>query len=337
MFQRFSNAGRSRAFLSLVCCAPLMTVACAFDANGVPTDESASSSAAALGVPYFQATWHQGDPESLPLAPFSEYWCALTGVSGQFRGFGEEVYLWANPSSPIADWTLRGKSGEVGVTGSATCYQRSSFIGVGSSNSVSPEFVVEDYGGHCPPWPWACGVSTPAPNFITAWQGDSTTMITGMAGEFRGTSEFLEVQQATAGLSSTRVGAQTGVRDDYTRLRAHSFFVGTPGAGRPVRFIDAGGWRGPASWVGETSAGGLDGSDRRRLAKRSEAMCYLTHIEGSFASADTSVKIEADSNDDWTLVVTGTSGDRVHARARCVLLDQRDPVVLSTEITTRYE
>ena len=108
---------------------------------------------------------------------------------------------------------------------------------------------------------------------------------------------------------------------------AASFFVGTAGAGRAARFVGPGGLEGTAS-VGEFSAGGINGTDRVRMADRDEAMCYLTHIEGSFSSAtSTWVNIEADDEGFWTLAVRGTSSKRVRARARCMLLDQRDPII----------
>jgi hypothetical protein len=308
---------------ALVCAAPF---GCAANVGDSEMAETLGNESAAANPLFFQTTWFKGDPSFIDVAPIDDYWCALTGVSGIFRGFGEELYVWGNHQRLTPTWQLHGKSNQNGTSGTVTCYRRNAFTGVGSSNIISPEFQVQDYGGDCPPWPWACGKSDPTPTLTTVWQGDAVSMLTGMAGDFRGDDEFIEVRQALTGSASSRIAAQSDVEEDYTRGRAHSFFVGTPGAGRAARFIGPGGLRGTAN-VGEFEAGGVTGLSRMRMASRNEAFCYLTQVGGAFSNAANSVSIEADEFGFWTLAVNSPGSSRSKARARCMLLDQRDPIV----------
>jgi hypothetical protein len=309
---------------ALVACVAIS--GCAANVTESNTEEMLGSDRQAANPLFFQTTWFKGDPSFIDVAPIDDFWCALTGVSGIFRGFGEDLRVFGNHQRLTPTWELHGKSNQNGTSGTVTCYRRSDFIGVGSSNIISPEFQVEDYGGDCPPWPWACGTSDPEPTLATVWQGDAVTMLTGMAGDFRGNGEFIEVRQALTGSASSQIAAQSGVDEDYTRARAHSFFVGTPHAGRAARFIGPGGLRGAAN-VGEFEAGGVTGLSRVRMASRNEAFCYLTHVGGAFSNAANSVDIETDEFGFWTLAVNSPGSSRAKARARCMLLDQRDPIL----------
>jgi hypothetical protein len=299
---------------------------CAANVTDPSAEEALGTDRQAANPLFFQTTWFKGDPSFIDVAPIDDFWCALTGVSGIFRGFGEDLRVFGNHQRLTPTWELHGKSNQNGTTGTVTCYRRSDFIGVGSSNIISPEFQVQDYGGDCPPWPLACGTSPPQPTLATVWQGDAVTMLTGMAGDFRGSGEFIEVRQALTGSASSKIAAQSDVDEDYTKIRAHSFFVGTPGAGRAARFIGPGGLRGTAN-VGEFEAGGVTGMSRVRMASRNEAFCYLTHVGGAFSKADNSVNIETDEFGFWTLAVNSPGSSRAKARARCMLLDQRDPIL----------
>jgi hypothetical protein len=297
---------------------------CALDVT--PAGSETSLAEQANHAAYFQQTWDQGDGVNFyDVAPLNDYWCALTGVAGKFRGLGEEVYIRGyNAHAPT--WRLYGKSQQSGVSATATCYTRASFRGVGSSNIVSPEFV------HQQTSPEKCGFlgigdcvwGPPSPSVASVWQGDSVTMLTGMAGDFRTSNELIEVRQASTPAAASELLAQNYIRHERTsRIRAHSFFVGTPGAARPARFFGPGGY-GTAS-VGEFSAGGVAGTQSVRMANRDEALCYLTHLSGSFSGSGTRVQIQPDASGAWTLSVQGTSSSRVRARARCMLLDQRPP------------
>ena len=317
----FATRRRAKLLVAFTC-----SMAVSGCATNVTDQETIGSEQQANHLLFFQATWFKGDPSFIDVAPIDDYWCALTGVSGIFRGFGEELYVWGNHDRHTPTWQLHGKSNQNGTTGTVTCYRRSDFVGVGSSNIISPQFQVQDYGGNCPPWPLACGRGDPAPTLATVWQGDAVTMLTGMAGDFRGNGEFIEVRQALTGSASSQIAAQSGVEEDYTRGRAHSFFAGTPGAVRAARFIGPGGLRGTAN-VGEFEAGGVTGMQRVRMARRNEAFCYLTHVGGAFSNAANSVNIEADEFGFWTLAVNSPGSSRSKARARCMLLDQRDPIL----------
>ena len=151
--------------------------------------------------------------------------------------------------------------------------------------------------------PSACGIwgigdcvwGDPVPRTTTAWQGDSVTMITGMCISAARTSSS-QVRQALTGAGSTILAAQNYVRHEETsRLRAHSFFAGV--TGRAARIS------------GEFQLMNVSGTSSVQLLRRDQAMCYLTHLSGSFSGAQNSASIKADG-DRWRLWVSGTTRPR---------------------------
>jgi hypothetical protein len=319
-----SNSIRRRmgVLLLAVGCSSIMTGCIANTEVG--EDEVLGEAEQALEGPSFQKTWYKGDPGVIDLAPVADYWCTLTGVSGRLRGLGEEIYVSANDGlTPM--WQLRGKSGTADTTGTATCYRRDAFVGAGSANLVSIEYQLQASGHpYCDEWdfPWNCPVETDEIERTTPlWQGDAVAMLTGIAGEFRGPGEFVEVRQASNGSSVTQLAARTRVNGDHVRARAHEFFVGTPHGQKAARFVGPGG-TGSAGWAGQYEAGDVNGSQTKLMAKRSDAFCYLTYVSGNFDHVQNSVAIVKDG-DNWSLKVNSPGGKKVTARARCMLLDQR--------------
>src|SRR5258705_9823618 len=69
---------------------------CAANVTDAATEETLASEQQAANPLFFQTTWFKGDPSFIDVAPIDDYWGALTGVSGIFRGFGEELYVWGN-------------------------------------------------------------------------------------------------------------------------------------------------------------------------------------------------------------------------------------------------
>jgi len=280
------------------------------DDQAVTDDTELGTASENLGASFFQRTWTQGEAEHANIVPLNDYFCALTGVAGKFEGAGEEVYINGDFTGSIPMWAMHGKSQQTGVSGTATCYTRGSFTGAGSQQTiVSPEFVHQDKSPGCH-W-YGCPVHSPSPTSITAWQGDSVTMITGMGGDFNGTEEYIEVKQASTGAASTLIEAQNDIEwNEISRIHAHSFFIGVPGAGRLART------------TGIYAAGGVNGADRREMLPVDQGMCYLTRISGDFQGAHTAVTIERNNNNRWELVVKGSSGDKVYGQARCMYLNQ---------------
>jgi hypothetical protein len=287
-------------------------------------EQALGESRFALGEAAFvQLDWQQGDAAKRDLKPTTTHWCTLTGVAGKFRGAGEELRVVANKTRQM--WELHGKSQQTGVRGTATCYERADFTGVGSApvQIVSIEYLTKDYGGNCPPWPWACGDSAAFPESTKTWQGDAVLMLSGISGDFRGDGEFVWAYQAKNGVSHNTLQAQSDVEEDHVFAYGHNFFIGEVGAGLSAQFYRGDELMGSANLTSEYEAGGIDGVQSIRMVDADLAFCYLTRVQGSLSSAETSANIKLGSDGAWYLEVRGTSGARVKARARCMALDQR--------------
>jgi hypothetical protein len=263
---------------------------------------------------YFQETWTQYDGGSKDIAAYDKYWCALTGVTGYFRGLGEEVRL-KRADAAVDKWRLTVKSkqpeGNVGAT--VTCYHREGIKRGEGLNVVSGEWTVAQTSpDECDDW-IGCPVvdhGDPAPTLAKAWNGDAATMITGLTGNFRGWGEFVTVEQSANGDEQSLIGAQTLKSDQQTsRIYAHSYY-----AGRKDR---------PAILTLEYKLSGVKNTQSKKLANAKTHMCYLAYMGGSLGKK-TSIAIKEDKTSGrWLLEVKGTSSDAVSANARCVALDQR--------------
>jgi hypothetical protein len=98
------------------CAAPLPADGTA-EANGT---EAAGARLSTTAFDYSQEyTWDQGNIGDTTLAPADEGYCYLTGVSGQFEGSGEFVYV---KISPGGSWVLGGESLQEGVSARARCF-----------------------------------------------------------------------------------------------------------------------------------------------------------------------------------------------------------------------
>src|SRR5687768_1768901 len=96
MSKRLSKhlTGKCSLFLGAIC-AVVSASGCAAEAEGELLAEETGSTQQALGEAYFQRTWSQGE-SPIMLDSAVDYVCALTGVSGKFRGVGEEVKVTVN-------------------------------------------------------------------------------------------------------------------------------------------------------------------------------------------------------------------------------------------------
>jgi len=150
--------------------------------------------------------------------------------------------------------------------------------------------------------------------------GDAASILLGVNGEFRGTSDRsatrVWVDQSSDPFASSKVGVWTAV--GFLKGYASSLFVGAPQSGHPARF------QGPygVGIAGESGEYTLTTTGQLFMAPTSSAMCYLTQVTGDFRSTAHSIEVAVgqDPNGQESWILRTTNG--VAGRARCFLFDQ---------------
>jgi hypothetical protein len=162
---------------------------------------------------------------------------------------------------------------------------------------------------------------------VPTWKGDAATFLTGIAGNYVGTGEFARVSQNSNPSALSTVTVQS-LQSQLHLAQAHAFFVGQPGGTHVPLF------HGPRG-IGSSSAAGewtfnWQGGDAfhaspTRMAKSSEAFCYLTKVTGNWGPAhngDPWVQIRLDANLNWVLDAWAPGNYSVNAVAACYKLRQ---------------
>lgn len=252
---------------------------------------------------YTTHEWAQGQAP-VEMKPASTHVCALTKIQGRFRGGGERVQVYVNPST--GNWRLEGSSYQHGVAASAACFRKSGFLANGTERTTSPQMTLT-YG-----IPYASGGSQVCgSNWRLTLGGENATFLTGYAGPLRGGGEWVWVNQSSAPTTSSTLHA--GLCGGELWAFAHAFFVGDSANRQAAKFY-------------RNTEFGVGHNEFVDMAPVNDAMCYLTMVQGAFDGGGEAVEIfpAIDTNGikRWRLQARGFSSG-VSGRARCMLRDQR--------------
>jgi hypothetical protein len=144
----------------------------------------------------FYASWNQYQGFPAVLLPASQGICFLQGVTGNFRGGGEGVWVRNNGTK----WVLDGISRQQNVSARAMCVPFAAIQGAdrGFNYAIGTGYVSVYYGG-CSWWESCSGSSSSE----SVWGSDGFCYLTGMSGAFNGGGEVVTVSawvRATAGI-----------------------------------------------------------------------------------------------------------------------------------------
>lgn len=290
-------------------------------------DKEKGQMAAILLQPLAPRTYNWVAPaRPILMQPAETHICLLTGISGNFAGGGERVYVDIDPGAGGGPrWVLGGSSG-VGpvVRGTATCVAKNRFVNQLLSTRLGAYQLDLQRQGSCGPHN-----SNHHLNSTT-----SAFFITDMGGLFRGGGEAIGVG-AQGPNASTVISACSGyVAGALTRVFATAQSisqatgqVSTVSANQPVMY---------ATQTGRTSNianatfthNQPNASGSLRLVPRDEALCGLVSIGGKFQGLGESVDIASqrypNGRDYWTLRVSNLAQNGyIAAAVRCFARDQR--------------
>jgi len=251
----------------------------------------------------------------LDRSPASSHVCVLTSVGGEFRGGGEIVGVKVHDDDNF--WHLELVShAESGVEGTAYCFRKDAFHANGTDRVISPnppfEAQAGDGGG---------GTDT--------WNGDAATFLAGVSGNFRGGDEHARIVQSSDPATPSKLAL--GASSDYLRAWAYSFFAGTWHAAPPAKFFQ------DTQFDLDHVNIGTPNPDRATLAttgdpafppSTTDAMCYLTRVQGEFDGTGEWIEIYPIFDSDigaerWEFFANGSGDAELFASARCYLKDQR--------------
>lgn len=253
--------------------------------------------------------WTQGQPER-KLASAEDGFCYLTGITGNYRGFGEAVTLELRLNTRGGyDWFLTGRSLQDGVGAKARCVRYSAF-----RNTAPFIHFTTGLGLQCtrvapPPSPGTIDFGP----FCPVWQTDSACFLSGISGALSGADDSTGISASSSSFNGyqsveIQVSRPGGALTAYTQCvnlgktryqLALSPSPGAPGTDRGYRW----------------SQGAL----AVPLLPVSQGICYLTGIQGNFRGAGESVQI-TQSGGSWLL--SGASMQTgVRAEARCLSYD----------------
>ncbi|HEY5137938.1 MAG TPA: hypothetical protein VIJ25_01265, partial [Methylococcales bacterium] len=227
--------------------------------------------------------------------------CFLQGVTGNFRGAGEAVWIRNNGSS----WELNGSSQQQSVSARAMCVPFSAISGAdqGISYLSGTAFASVQNRPECSWWE-SCNPS--ASDFLDLWgRPNSFCYLTGMNGAFNGGGEVISVNAWAPDHWYMLVTTQTW----------SGFIKGEAGCmslnGHPVLKTTNVAYR--YRW--------RQGDAPQQLPNSDQAFCAFNWIQGHFAGAGETVEIS--HNPDNTQWLGGSSQQRdVGADVSCVYYDQ---------------
>jgi hypothetical protein len=255
------------------------------------------------GVAYY--TWDQYQGFPTVMMGSGDGICLLQGVTGNFRGGGEAVWIRNNGTN----WELNGTSQQSAVSARAMCVPFSAIQGAdqGINYLIGTASAWATYNGCA--WYETCHGNG---EFLDLWGQDSFCYLTGMSGEFNGGGEIISINPWAADHWYMMVFLQA--EGGYIRgeagclsLVGHSLLRVTAGAtpGYPSERYE---WNQGDSWM--------------QLPNEDRAFCGLDWITGHFQGGGENVDIY--HNPDNTQWLGGNSQQAgVGVQASCMYYDQR--------------
>jgi hypothetical protein len=247
----------------------------------------------------FYASWNQYQGFPTVLMPASQGICFLQGVTGNFRGAGESVWIRNNGTN----WELNGTSQQQYVSAHAICVPFSSIQGAdrGFNYMIGTAYAPVYYGG-CSWWESCHGNSVQ----LDLWGLDSFCYLTGMGGAFNGGGEVVSVNAWAPDhwymLVATQVEGATNTGEAGCLAP-----IGHPRP-RETNVVNRYIW--------------TQGQPFLQLPNADQAFCAFDWITGHFAGWGETVEIY--HNPDNTQWLGGSSYQQdVSAQVSCMYYDQR--------------
>ena len=195
------------------------------------------------------------------LLPASQGICFLQGVTGNFRGGGEGVWVRNNGTH----WVLDGISQQQNVSARAMCVPFAAIQGAdqGFNYLIGTAYVSVYYGG-CSWWE-SCSSSSQG---ISVWGGDGFCYLTGMGGALNGGGEAVTVSAWGPG-NSWYLGAFTQAEGSSIKAEAGCIAAIGHARLRTTNVVFQYQWS--------------QGEPFQQLPNADEAFCALDWISGHFA------------------------------------------------------
>jgi hypothetical protein len=230
--------------------------------------------------------WDQYINHEVPMIPVSEGVCALTGITGRFRGGGEAAYIYNNNGT----WTLTGRSQQNGVSARAACVTFGSFYNQSGVNYMTSPALIK------------------GAQFYDMWGADAYCYLTDVGGLYDGSSELSAVVQ----WNNTTGGWYQECGGTSCESAAGCLsFTGHPSMKRTNTLY-------PYNYYA--------GSPAIQLPNQSDAFCTFEWFGGRFESASEHLDIERRSDGtQWINGGTSNGswgGDEPHAMVACIYYNQ---------------
>lgn len=247
----------------------------------------------------FYASWNQYQGFPTRLMPASDGICFLQGVTGNFRGGGEGVWVRNNGGF----WELNGMSQQQNVAARAMCVPFSAIQGAnqGFSYLIGTASAWTYYGG-CSWWESCHGASA----FQNLFGLDGFCYLTGMGGAFNGSGEIVSANAWAP---------------DHWYILVNTQVVGASIIGEAGCIAAIGHSRLRTTNVAYRYAWS-QGQPPVQLPNADQAFCALDWITGHFAGWGEHIDISHEpDNTQWLAGASGQQG--VMAYASCMYYDQR--------------
>jgi hypothetical protein len=290
----------------------------ALGAAGAPLDHTAVDTAqqplTAPGPPmldYDEIRFPEDPADPNPGLPADQWVCGLGRMTGSMQSGDARVQIGANNLWTV---TARSSPGAQRMNVTANCYRLGAFTGpVPGGQSDTTRWLSDSF--------WHELTSSSCPAFVIAantWWGDAATFLTGIFGGMYGGGEQVSITQSNDPRAPSRIAARNcqGTLSMYAR----SLFIGDPSLGWQAKFIGPGG-EGDATTSREYEV------ERSyvNMARRDQAFCYFTHIQGAFAGYGEVAEIYPATSPAglpvWAMRTASGQGS-LRARARCFMLNQ---------------
>jgi hypothetical protein len=251
------------------------------------------------GVRYYAWNQYQGFPTVM--MPVSEGICFLQGVTGKFRGGGENVWVRNNGSN----WELNGTSLQQDVSARAMCVPFSAIQGADQGFSYL-KGTASAWVTNRPECSWWESCNPHAGQAQALFGRDGFCYLTGMGGRFDGGGESVQVHALNP--ARWELFASTMAWSGYIRGEAGCIALHGHSSLRTTNIVRRYGW--------------LQGEPFRQLPNADEAFCVLSLIQGRFAGWGETVEIY--HNPDLTQWLGGSSYQAgIMGEASCLYYNQR--------------
>lgn len=271
------------------------------DAAGLAQNAEQANAAAAFFPYYYSVTGNK----SVALPSRNAYVCALHKLQGILGEYSlARVRYFDDGTQEIANM-----DGNAAFTSMAACVPKYKFFN-NSANPISKVFDTKySFAENGTAW------------YYEEW-GNAAAMLSGIGGPFRSLNDRAWVWQEPNGVRN-HVDIASDGPGYITGYSTAFWFNESSGPQKGIKFIGPGG-TGSAALAGEYFVGqDTVGTQSVSMALASEAMCYLTGINGEFSTYADRVEIKLSATNRYVLEVSKNNGDAIHAYARCMAFDQR--------------